>query len=497
MEFDLPELPFVPGSIVSEVEDEREGQYQTLQDKYVAAASAAFNSEIERCEGLQALITDDSAGGMLLTDDDTIQFVQRAIESVSAISLYYRRILRRQKSLSATTKTAKRRADLNRDIDSASQKEKDILKTLHLLKHMIFNLKNKNLIERMEAEQNILRMKAQTGGARAEPSGTIKEKTNLKPEKIMMTDPACTLRKFRREFKVYYEASNYRLASQESQASYLTLLIDQGLQNEMGYDPDKKHWIFPEQCTEKGLPEGESIMSKLEVAWKKTHPIHKNRCELVNIVQREGESYAELVQRIDDTYKECEVEGLLTREAFKGHIIFNALRNIKHKEEILRKTEVKVDIVKADCDAVCKIEEHIRYFSQASKTIFESGRLGPALPSNSVSGVNRVERRGSSSGSGGFGYKFSHLKGDEKYQAILREKEMCKHCLKRHLGVCDLQLKKIKCPICKRGCHSAEACCYVEGETRPATRRGTKGGQKRRHEERRFDSSPSKSQKSE
>ena len=492
MEFDLPELPFVPGSIVSEVEDEREEQYQKLQDKYVAPASTTFNSEIERCEGLQALIKGDD--GMLLTDDDTIQFVQRAIESVSAISLYYRRILRRQKSLSATTKTAKRRADLNRDIEIASQKEKDTLKTLHLLKHMIFNLKNKNLIERMEAEQNILRMKAQTGGARAEPSGTIKEKTNLKPEKIMMTDPACTLRKFRREFKVYYEASNYRLASQESQASYLTLLIDQGLQNEMGYDPDKKHWIFPAQCTENGLPEGESIMSKLEVAWKKTHPIHKNRCELVNIVQREGESYAELVQRIDDTYKECEVEGLLTPEAFKGHIIYNALRNIKHKEEILRKTEVKVDIVKADCDAVCKIEENIRYFSRASKNIFESGRLGPALPSNSV---NRVERRGSGSGSGGFGNKFSHLKGDEKYQAILREKEMCKHCLKRHLGVCDLQLKKIKCPICKRGCHSAEACCYVEGETRPATRRGTKGGQKRRHEERRFDSSPSKSQKSE
>ena len=68
MEFDLPELPFVPGSIVSEVEDEREGQYQTLQDKYVAPASTTFNSEIERCEGLQALITDDD-DGMLLTDD--------------------------------------------------------------------------------------------------------------------------------------------------------------------------------------------------------------------------------------------------------------------------------------------------------------------------------------------------------------------------------------------------------------------------------------------
>ena len=76
-------------------------------------------------------------------------------------------------------------------------------------------------------------------------------------------------------------------------------------------------------------------MSILEVTWKRTHPIHTNRCELVNIVQREGESYAELIQRIEDTFKECEVDGLLMRQAFKGHIIYNALRNVKHKNEIL------------------------------------------------------------------------------------------------------------------------------------------------------------------
>ena len=86
MEFDLPELPFVPGSIVSEVEDEREGQYQTLQDKYVAPASTTFNSEIERCEGLQALITDDD-DGMLLTDDDTINSSKEPLR-VSVQSAY-------------------------------------------------------------------------------------------------------------------------------------------------------------------------------------------------------------------------------------------------------------------------------------------------------------------------------------------------------------------------------------------------------------------------
>ena len=224
-------------------------------------------------------------------------------------------------------------------------------------------------------------------------------------------------------------------------------------------------------------------------------------CELMNIVQRDGESYAELTQRIDDTFKECEIEGLLTPQAFKGHVIYNALRNIKHKKEILRKTEVKVNIVKADCDAVCKIEEHIRYFSQASNSIFESGRLGaPVLPSNSVNKMDhRNEWRGSGSSSSSSGGRFSHLSGQEKYHAILNEKDTCRHCLKRHLGECNLQIQKIRCPICDKGCHTAEACCHVEGETsRTATRRGTKGkGQKRRYEERRFDSSPSKTQRSE
>ena len=500
MDYDLPELPFIPGSIVSDDDDERETQYQELQDKYVASALSTFNSEIDRCEGLEALITDER-DGMLLTDDDTIRLVQGAIESIGKIHLHYSRILRRQRSLSSASKSAKRRVDLSKDIEIARNREQDVSKTLLLLKHKIFNLKNKNQMEKMEAEYRNLQMRAQTGGARAEPSGTVKEKTNLKPEKLMMTDPAYTLRKFQRNFRVYFKASNYQAADQESQATYLTLLIDQDLLTEMSYNPDQKHWVFPAQCTEKGLPEGESIMSMLEVAWKRTHPIHTNRCELVNIVQRDGESYAELTQRIDDTFKECKIEGLLTPEAFKGHIIYNALRNIKHKEEILRKTEVKVDIVKADCDAVCKIEEHIRYFAQASKSIFESGRLGaPVLPSNSVNGVNRVERRGSSSNSSSFGGRFSHLKGNEKYQAILNEKDTCRHCLKRHLGVCDLQIKKVRCPICHKGCHTAEACCHVEGEdsSRPATRRGIKGkGQKRRYEERRFGGSPSKTQKSE
>ena len=80
-----------------------------------------------------------------------------------------------------------------------------------------------------------------------------------------------------------------------------SVIIDKGLENEMEYDPNKKHWIYPEQCTKNGLPEEESIMSILEVTWKRTHPIHTNRCELVNIVQREGESYVELIQRIEDT----------------------------------------------------------------------------------------------------------------------------------------------------------------------------------------------------
>ena len=506
MNYDLPELPFIPGSLVSDNDDEKETQYQDLQDHYVASASSAFESEIERCEGLEALLTNEK-DKMLLTDDDTIQSVKKAMENIEKIHLHYSRILRRQRSLSSVSKSAKRRVDLNKDIEKARNREMDVSKTLVLLKHKIFNLKNKRDLERYETEKQILQLRVQTGGvrhegARAEPSATIKEKTNLKPEKISMADPACTLRKFQRNFRVYFKASNYQAADQESQATYLTLLIDQDLLNEMGYNPDQKHWVFPAQCAENGLPEEESIMSMLEVAWKRTHPIHTNRCELVNIVQREGESYAELCQRIDDTFKECEIEGLLTPEAFKGHIIYNALRNIKHKEEILRKTEVKVNIVKADCDAVCKIEEHIRYFAQASKSIFESGRLGaPVLPSNSVNGVNRVERRGSSSSSGGFRGpgRFSHLKGHEKYQAILNEKDTCRHCLKRHLGECNLQIQKIRCPICDKGCHTAEACCHVEGETsRTATRRGTKGkGQKRRYEERRFDSSPSKTQRSE
>ena len=500
MEYDLLDLPFEPKSDIPEDEDDRERDYLKLEDRYVASASSAFDSEIERCKNLEELL--EGEDGMLLTDDSTIELIERAISNIGELHLYYGRILRRQRNLCANSKQAKRRADLTKAIDIAKLKKDGILKTLLLLKHTVFNLKNKLQLEKMQSEYKIMQMKLQAGGARADnsKSNTVKEQTGLKPEKIMMSDTACTFKRFRREFTVYFEASNFQAATQTSQASYLMLLVDQGLANEMGYDPEVAHWVFPAQCTEKGLPEEESIMSMLEVAWKRTHPIHANRCELMNIVQREGESYAELTQRIDDTFKECEIEGLLTPQAFKGHVIYNALRNIKHKKEILRKTEVKVNIVKADCDAVCKIEEHIRYFSQASNSIFESGRLGaPVLPSNSLNKVDhRNDRRGSGSSSSGFGGRFSHLKGQEKYHAILSEKDTCRHCLKRHLGVCDLQIQGIKCPLCTKGCHTAEACCHVDGEklSHPATRRGGKGrGQKRRFEERRFGGSPSKTQK--
>ena len=46
-----------------------------------------------------------------------------------------------------------------------------------------------------------------------------------------------------------------------------------------------------------------------------------------NLKQREGESYRELVQRIQDTLKECQVEGLLSKKALEGHILFKASFN--------------------------------------------------------------------------------------------------------------------------------------------------------------------------
>ena len=46
-----------------------------------------------------------------------------------------------------------------------------------------------------------------------------------------------------------------------------------------------------------------------------------------NLKQREGESYRELVQRIQDTLKGCQVEGLLSKKALEGHILFKASFN--------------------------------------------------------------------------------------------------------------------------------------------------------------------------
>ena len=43
-----------------------------------------------------------------------------------------------------------------------------------------------------------------------------------------------------------------------------------------------------------------------------------------NLKQREGESYRELVQRIQDTLKGYQVEGLLSKKALEGHILFKA-----------------------------------------------------------------------------------------------------------------------------------------------------------------------------
>ena len=93
MNYDLPELPFIPGSLVSDNDEEKETQYQDLQDNYVASASSAFDSEIERCEGIEALITNEK-DKMLLTDDDTLRFVKKAMENIENIHLHYSRILR-------------------------------------------------------------------------------------------------------------------------------------------------------------------------------------------------------------------------------------------------------------------------------------------------------------------------------------------------------------------------------------------------------------------
>ena len=38
--------------------------------------------------------------------------------------------------------------------------------------------------------------------------------------------------------------TNLITAGQTIQSGYLMLLIDKGLENEMGYDRDKKHWIY-------------------------------------------------------------------------------------------------------------------------------------------------------------------------------------------------------------------------------------------------------------
>ena len=496
MACDLPELPFVPASLVPEEEEQREAQFEELEKTYVDLANTAFDSVIARCSiiGIQVAHEDS-----FLTDDKTIADINLVIEDLDNVYLYLIRILRRQKSLCAHAKMAKTRSDINKMIQTMNDKTTDTRKNLQLLKHKVFNVKNKQQLEKLDAEYKLLELKQQVGGARAEQSSSrCKEVTSLKPEKLTITDPASQMRKFKREFAIYYEASNFQAANQNIQAGYLMLLIDKSLEQEMGHDPDKLHWIYPEQCVRNGLPEEESIMSMMEVAWKRTHPIHTNRCELFNIVQREGESYAELLQRIQDTWKECEIDGLLDRKALESHVIYNALKNVKHKKEILRKNELKVNLDKADIDSVCKTEEHIRYFTQANNSIFESGRLGPSLPSNSVNRVDhRTERRGSGSSSSGFGAtssgfggsrgKFNHLQGQAKFEAIRKEQGMCSNCLKRHLGQCDLVRDNIRCPKCDKGCHTAEACCHVEGQT--LIHQKTRRGGASRGTKRRFDGS--------
>ena len=508
MEVDLPDLPFNPRSIVSNDEDEKEEQYQDLQNNYVKIASATFDSEIERCNDIGARITGDN--NMIATDNDSLELIQKAMLTIEEIHLYYGRILKRQRNLSALSKSAKRRLDLNQDISVAEQKKKATLKTLELLKLQIWDIRNKRELDKIEAENRNLKLRIEAGGSAEAPrenrsDGKYKEVPALKPDKIMKSDPANQLRKFMREFGIYFDASNFKAAGRKIQCGYIMLLIDVSLVEIMsskGYDPDdktEKHWVYPEQCTKNGHPRDEAIMCYLEQAWSETHPIHLNRCQLFNIRQMEGESYAQLLQRIQDTWKECEMAGLLTKNALEGHIIFNALGNTEHKWEILRKNKLKVNLERADIDIVCKIEAAISHLTDASSNIFDSGRLGPPIPSNSLKKVGHppTERRGSNSSRGssssGYGFssgRFSHLKGQEKFDAIKDEQGTCFRCLKRHSGMCDVERRKIKCPTCGKGFHSAEACCYVEGETlrhRP-TRRGSSSSSGGRGTKRRFES---------
>ena len=124
MEYDLLDLPFEPKSDIPEDEDDRERDYLKLEDRYVASASSAFDSEIERCKNLEELL--EGEDGMLLTDDSTIELIERAISNIGELHLYYGRILRRQRNLCANSKQAKRRADLTKAIDIAKLKKDDI-----------------------------------------------------------------------------------------------------------------------------------------------------------------------------------------------------------------------------------------------------------------------------------------------------------------------------------------------------------------------------------
>ena len=77
-------------------------------------------------------------------DDETIQDINKAIKDIDKIYFYYSHILKRQKNLSALSKVAKRRMDLNKAIQYTSNRATDIQKDLQLLKHKVYNLKKTN-----------------------------------------------------------------------------------------------------------------------------------------------------------------------------------------------------------------------------------------------------------------------------------------------------------------------------------------------------------------
>ena len=156
MEYDLPDLPFDPKSDIPVDEDDRETEYVKIEG-YVASAQSAFDSEIKRCKNLEELIK--GVDGELLTDDSTVELIQTAIGNIGVLHMYYSRIFRRQRNLCSNSKQAQRRANLTKAIDVAKLRKDDILKTLNLLKHSVFNRKNKLLIEKMQSEYKILPLK--------------------------------------------------------------------------------------------------------------------------------------------------------------------------------------------------------------------------------------------------------------------------------------------------------------------------------------------------